>query len=195
MDNQNQKDDRENSGNSKWPFFIAAAVILIFMLISGSKFCSSVFGVMSKEVTYDQFLAYLNNDEVSEVRLDNNEEWVFKLKAEPNTEMHTVYLPDSDIIPLLKAKNVKFAGHLSSPLWSYLLIYGLPLIIMLVLFAMFFRRLGSGGGIMGVGRSTAKKHSEKNTGVTFADVAGEDEAKESLKEIVDFLHNPSKYTS
>ena len=105
---------------------------------------------------------------------------------------------DTDLIPLLKEHNVTYYSPMqeeSSYLVTLLLSYVVPMILMVALLVFLMRRLGGGmGGLGGVGKSNAKVYMEKSTGVTFADVAGQDEAKESLEEIIDFLHNPGKYT-
>ena len=106
---------------------------------------------------------------------------------------------DTDLIPLLKEHNVTYFSPMqeeSSYLVTLLLSYVVPMILMVALLVFLMRRLGGGmGGLGGVGKSNAKVYMEKSTGVTFADVAGQDEAKESLEEIIDFLHNPGKYTA
>ena len=105
---------------------------------------------------------------------------------------------DTDLIPLLKEHNVTYFSPMqeeSSYLVTLLLSYVVPMILMVALLVFLMRRLGGGmGGLGGVGKANAKVYMEKSTGVTFADVAGQDEAKESLVEIIDFLHNPGKYT-
>ena len=105
---------------------------------------------------------------------------------------------DTDLIPLLKEHTVTYFSPMqeeSSYLVTLLLSYVVPMILMVALLVFLMRRLGGGmGGLGGVGKSNAKVYMEKSTGVTFADVAGQDEAKESLVEIIDFLHNPGKYT-
>ena len=105
---------------------------------------------------------------------------------------------DTDLIPLLKEHNVTYFSPMqeeSSYLVTLLLSYVVPMILMVALLVFLMRRLGGGmGGLGGVGKSNAKVYMEKSTGVTFKDVAGQDEAKESLTEIIDFLHNPQKYT-
>ena len=108
-------------------------------------------------------------------------------------------LRDDELIPLLKEHNVKFGPEYVeqlSPVISLLISYVLPVIIMVALFSFLFRGMAGkmGGGIGNLGKSNAKVYVEKKTGVTFKDVAGQDEAKESLVEIIDFLHNPQKYT-
>ena len=104
---------------------------------------------------------------------------------------------DTDLIPLLKEHNVTYFSPMqeeSSYLVTLLLSYVVPMILMVALLVFLMRRLGGMGGLGGVGKANAKVYMEKSTGVTFADVAGQDEAKESLVEIIDFLHNPGKYT-
>ena len=118
--------------------------------------------------------------------------------------LYTAYLNDTDLLPLLKAHKVSYTGYYESqmnPVLVFMVQYILPTIIMVGLFMLVFRMLaknGGGGGFGGigsVGKANAKVYMEKSTGVTFKDVAGQDEAKESLEEIIDFLHNPGKYTA
>ena len=104
---------------------------------------------------------------------------------------------DDDLLPILKQHNVAYAFTMekeTSLLMNMLLSYVLPVVIMTGALIFIMRRMGGPGGLGGVGKSNAKVYMEKSTGVTFADVAGQDEAKESLEEIIDFLHNPGKYT-
>ncbi|MFR3980770.1 MAG: ATP-dependent zinc metalloprotease FtsH [Oscillospiraceae bacterium] len=118
--------------------------------------------------------------------------------------LYTAYLNDIDLLPLLKAHKVSYTGYYESqmnPVLVFMVQYILPTIIMVGLLMLVFRILaknGGGGGFGGigsVGKANAKVYMEKSTGVTFKDVAGQDEAKESLEEIIDFLHNPGKYTA
>ena len=118
--------------------------------------------------------------------------------------LYTAYLNDTELLPLLKAHKVSYTGYYESqmnPVLVFMVQYILPTIIMVGLFMLVFRMLaknGGGGGFGGigsVGKANAKVYMEKSTGVTFKDVAGQDEAKESLEEIIDFLHNPGKYTA
>ena len=105
---------------------------------------------------------------------------------------------DDDLLPVLKQHNVAYAFTMekeTSLLMNMLLSYVLPVVIMTGALIFIMRRMGGPGGLGGVGKSNAKVYMEKSTGVTFADVAGQDEAKESLEEIIDFLHNPGKYTA
>ena len=118
--------------------------------------------------------------------------------------LYTAYLNDTDLLPLLKAHKVSYTGYYESqmnPVLVFMVQCILPTIIMVGLLMLVFRILaknGGGGGFGGigsVGKANAKVYMEKSTGVTFKDVAGQDEAKESLEEIIDFLHNPGKYTA
>ena len=117
--------------------------------------------------------------------------------------LYTAYLNDTQLLPLLKEHNVAYTGYYETqmnPVLVFMVNYILPTIIMVGLLMLVFRMLaknsgGGFGGIGSVGKSNAKVYMEKSTGVTFKDVAGQDEAKESLEEIIDFLHNPGKYTA
>ena len=118
--------------------------------------------------------------------------------------LYTAYLNDTELLPLLKAHKVSYTGYYETqmnPVLVFMVQYILPTIIMVGLIMLVFRMLaknGGGGGFGGigsVGKANAKVYMEKSTGVTFKDVAGQDEAKESLEEIIDFLHNPGKYTA
>ncbi len=173
-------------------FILIGAALLIFF---GSRMAGTISNQFAQKITYDQFIEYVEKGEVTEAVLYNGSQWNIKLKKD-NKTCYVNYLPDEDIIPLLKEKGITFSSEVSSSFWEYFLIYILPILLMLGLFTFLMRRMGGAGGmggIMGVGKSTAKKHSQKDTGITFADVAGVDEAKESLTEIVDFLHNPQRY--
>ena len=118
--------------------------------------------------------------------------------------LYTAYLNDTSLLPLLKEHKVAYTGYYEAqmnPVLAFMVSYILPTLIMVGLLMLLLRMLaksggGSGfGGIGSVGKSNAKVYMEKSTGVTFKDVAGQDEAKESLEEIIDFLHNPGKYTA
>ena len=121
---------------------------------------------------------------------------------ETQLTLFTKQLSDSQLLPLLEEHNVAYTGYYKaqlSPVLAFMASYVLPIIIMVSLFMLVMRILsksgGGFGGIGSVGKSNAKVYMEKSTGVTFKDVAGQDEAKESLEEIIDFLHNPGRYTA
>ena len=154
----------------------------------------------SREVSYTHFLQMVDAGEVNSVVIGNTQ---IQIEARPGVggytepvRFYTVRMDDdSDLIPRLYNANVDMTRERSDTatvLYS-LLSFILPFVLILLFMNFMMRRMG-GGGIMGVGKSNAKVYIQKETGVTFADVAGEDEAKESLTEIVDFLHNPGKFT-
>ncbi len=119
---------------------------------------------------------------------------------QPDTVYYTGYLNDTELLPLLKENNVEIVRQTteSNPILDFFLAWILPFLFIYLAFGLLMRTLGKkmgGGGFMNVGQSNAKVYMENKTGVTFRDVAGQEEAKESLDEIVDFLHNPAKYTA
>lgn len=114
-----------------------------------------------------------------------------------NTTRYTAIVGDDTLTERLRQMGVEVWGYVpdsSGFLMELLVYYILPLVAFWVLLSFLFRKMGKGGGPMGVGKSNAKVYVQKETGITFKDVAGEDEALESLQEVVDFLHNPGKYT-
>ncbi len=131
------------------------------------------------------------------------EEKSYKQDEDGSLTLYTAYLSNSDLLPLLEKHNVAYTGYYEaemSPILLLMINYIVPVIIMVGLFMLLMRlmsRSGGGGfgGLGNVGKSNAKVYMEKSTGVTFKDVAGQDEAKESLEEIIDFLHNPGRYTA
>ncbi len=195
--NKNQNGNRGGNGNNnKWPIILLVVFIAGLLMFAGSSMFGGIMNQFSQEITYDQFLSYVENRQVEEATLSDSSQWTIRLKGEKNKTYYTIALNDADIIPLLKESGASFSGEISSSFLQYFLIYVLPMFLTIGVFIFFMRRMGSSGGvggIMGVGKSNAKKHAQKDTGVTFADVAGEDEAKESLTEIVDFLHYPQRY--
>ena len=131
------------------------------------------------------------------------EEKSYKQTEDGSLTLYTAYLSNSELLPLLKEHKVAYTGYYEAEMNPILLLminYILPVIIMVGLFMLLMRLMsksggGGFGGLGSVGKSNAKVYMEKSTGVTFKDVAGQDEAKESLEEIIDFLHNPGRYTA
>ena len=121
----------------------------------------------------------------------------FTLTDDLRMTYYTPYLPDSNLLPMLNEAGVEYTGtedSSGSAILEFILVYILPFALIWILMGFFMRRIGGGsGGMMGIGKANTATNMSRATGVTFADVAGEDEAKESLTEIVDFLHNPQKY--
>lgn len=161
----------------------------------------------------DQYIIYGQPDEKAAAQNDSvlnvmsswgiNTDNVRKRLEEQSRPIYkTGYIRDDRLLQLLDDHGVTYYTHIqnTSPLLAFFMTYILPLLIMGAMLSLLFRfaskRMGGGGGIMGIGQSNAKMYNiENKTGVTFNDVAGQEEAKESLNEIVDFLHNPSKYTA
>ncbi len=192
----------------------AVAIVIFFNFLA-----AKISNAGTQEVPYSAFIQMIEEDKVATVELSSNK-YTFYLKEDmPQgadsqdlaqvlakqmeeggaTTYVTAAIPaeDTELIPLLKEHDVKFYSEMqeeSSYLMSLLLSYLVPMVLMVGLLIFLMRRMGGAGGLGGVGKSNAKVYMEKSTGVTFADVAGQDEAKESLVEIIDFLHNPGKYT-
>ena len=179
----------------------------------------------SHEIKYSDMISMIEKDQVKEVLFKDStiyvtpvdgyvftEEVTSGSKTETKTytqskdsglTLYTVYLSNADLLPLLEAHNVAYTGFYKAEMSPFLMImiqYILPTIFIVGAFMLVMRLMsksggGGFGGIGSVGKANAKVYMEKSTGVTFKDVAGQDEAKESLEEIIDFLHNPGKYTA
>ena len=176
----------------------------------------------SHEIPYSQLIDLIQEDQVAELKIENGvlyatpvDGYVYTEEAsdknkEPKSYtqsektpliLYTTALNDASLLPLLEEHNVKYTSPVQtqmSPILEFMITYVLPVIVIAALFMLVMRIMAKNGGIGGigsVGKSNAKVYMEKSTGVTFKDVAGQDEAKESLEEIIDFLHNPQKYTA
>ena len=177
----------------------------------------------SHEIPYSQLIDLIQEDQVAELKIEKGvlyatpvDGYVYTEEAadknkEPKSYtqsektpliLYTTALNDASLLPLLEEHNVKYTSPVQaqmSPILEFMIAYVLPVIVIAALFMLVMRIMAkNGGGIGGigsVGKSNAKVYMEKSTGVTFKDVAGQDEAKESLEEIIDFLHNPQKYTA
>lgn len=200
-----------SGGNNQSPkkqnlLMLLLAALITLLLVS--FFMKEMNGSTTKEVTYTEFLQMLDDNQIKEVKIKSDQIEITPVEAEktqntlaaytaPTITYYTGKVEDDDTLTArLVKKGVTVSGDVadsSSILMSILLTYVLPIVLMWVLLSFLFRRMGKGGGVMGVGKSNAKVYVQKETGITFKDVAGEDEAKESLVEIVDFLHNPGKF--
>ncbi len=199
MDNQepnNQNNNRNNKNGQVIMIFILVSLFALFIMSIVSNRVSRQF---NQEISYTEFLKKVEAGEVESIKYTGTQ-----INITEKTEKDTLYkqtyytgmVSDTDLIPLLKKHKVEIYGYIpdNTSTWIYnILSFVIPLALVWVLLAFLMRRMGGGGGMMGVGKSTAKVYVEKSTGVTFKDVAGQDEAKESLQEVVDFLHNPKKY--
>ena len=198
----------DNKGNKKNPrntqFIIIAIVAGFIMIFAISLMNSWLTSMTQKEISYNDFIAKLEAGEIAVV-YKQADCLMIKPKSQENTLFEVVYytgiMEDEDSLQLRLQEASKKYGldygaeipDSGSAFLDFLLVWVLPILLMYLLLGFLMRRAGGGGGIMGVGKSNAKMYGQKETGVTFKDVAGQDEAKESMTEIVDFLHNPGKY--
>ena len=178
------------------------AVFVVAAILVWALFNNQYTQATSQEITYDKFLDMLEADEVASVE-DTGSTWKITPKEKDKDGVTLTYYTgkmanDTELLPLMREKNVEIQPYIQNDamisIALNILSIVVPMILLWVLFSGFMRRMGGGGGVMGVGKSKAKVYIEKETGVTFKDVAGEEEAKESFVEVVDFLHNPEKYT-
>ena len=200
-ENKNKKPGDNNSGggmNKKAGIITIIATIIIFLtFIYGMQLIKQ--GI-NKEITYNEFVKMIDDGKVESVVLKQG-----KIEITPKGSANDIYAPtyytgyigDNDLAERLLKANVKVSSPVadaSQGILEFFAIYILPLVGIWVVMYLLYRSFSkNAGGMMGVGKSNAKVYVEKRTGITFADVAGEDEAKDSLREMVDFLHNPRKY--
>ena len=194
-DNRNNKNNRNNKKPNFQLYVILAIVAAVTIaLITGLD--SLVKSSTTKKVTYDEFVAAVEEGNVDTVKISSSRV-TFTLKNDLRMTYYTPYLPDSNLLPMLNEAGVEYTGtedSSGSAIIEFILMYILPFALIWILMGFLMRRIGGGsGGMMGIGKANTATNMSRATGVTFADVAGEDEAKESLTEIVDFLHNPQKY--
>lgn len=196
-------------------FYIIIAVVIIFAM--NYFVLPMLFGDNVQEVTYDEFLYQLKSGNISKVEINSDtvayELKVSKESSDKNSSLislgtmgkvdyyTTGRMDDPDLVSRLEKADVEFARvkeEEMSPILSLLLSYGIPIVIMIIFWRFLSKQIskgGFGGNAMSFGKSHAKIYVKAQTGKTFADVAGQDEAKEALTEIVDFLHNPRKYAA
>ena len=193
------KDNNSSPRKSLIYYYIIALVVL--MLLNTFLF-PSLLSRPVVEVTYDAFLKMLDAGEVKQVALEDTMLVFAAEDAEGNAAIFkTGIWPDDNLTErLVNAGGVQFAAEIptqASPLLSFLLSWLMPILVFVIIGQIFSRMLKKSGAMntMSFGKSNAKIYAEAQTGVTFADVAGEEEAKEALQEIVDFLHNPGKYAA
>ena len=183
--------------NSKKPFIFYYTIVIVIMILLNMFVFPRVLNPTVKEVGYDTFLTMLDKKEIRQVQVEDNQ-IIFSDNADPVNYYKTGVFNDPDLVNRLQDAGVEF-GTEASP-WMSLLVSMVPFIIMIVIGQMLMKNLNKkmggmmGGNAMTFGKSNAKIYVESTTGIKFSDVAGEDEAKEILTEIVDFLHNPAKYT-
>ena len=202
-----------NGGPGKDPrkqnviMFVIAALISLLLV---SSFVSLITGGSEKELTYNEFIGMVEEGKVESVVIGSDRIYIepkteqeiqspllYLYGMKPSVTYYTGRIESGDTLTArLLEHNVEVKGQVAngtSTVISFLLSYVFPFLLMWVLLSFLFRKMSKGGGPMGVGKSNAKVYVQRETGITFKDVAGEDEAKESLQEVVDFLHNPGKY--
>ena len=190
-------DDNKNPRNrqSILMFLIIALVAILFWNFIGNM------GSSSEEITYDEFIQMLDEDKVESVEIGSSQINIISTEKDAlgrNITYYTGTVPDYSLQQRLDEADVEYFSPVEdfrNVILSAIVNFLLPVLLLWGAFALLMRRMGGGSGMMGmnVGKSKAKVYIEKDTGVTFKDVAGEEEAKESLQEVVDFLHNPGKY--
>ncbi len=197
-----------NNGNGQNPKKQNLLILLVAALISLlciSYFMRAITGATNKEITYNQFVTMIENGEVESVQIESSQIVIYPKLKETNSILYmqpviTYYTgkveEDSILTQRLLDAGVDVKGTVpdGSGLILSILSYILPILLMWGLLSLLLRKMTGGGGAFSMGKSNAKVYVQKETGITFKDVAGEEEAKESLQEIVDFLHNPGKYS-
>ena len=207
QDNKPQNGDDGRQGRRI--IFLMVAALIATLLIN--SLYTTIANAYLSEITYNEFQTYLDKDEIAELEFQSDRMVILtrdeaKKPSSQQRLYYTGYIPNvsnDDLKARLDAQGVEYNTEIveqASPIVTFVVTWLLPVIIMYALLSLLMRslskKMGGGiGGIGGIGESKAKVYMEKSTGVTFADVAGQDEAKESLVEIIDFLHNPQKYAA
>ena len=197
--NNGNNGDNNNKNNKNGQMIMVFILVSLVSLFIMSMVMNRYTSMSTSEISYSDFLQMVEDGKVESVEFDS-----YQINITPVSENKNPYLQeqtyycgrldDPDLLPLLKDKGITISRVIpdNTSTWIYnILSFLLPLVLIWILMGVLMKRMG--GGAMGVGKSTAKVYVEKTTGVTFKDVAGQDEAKESLQEVVDFLHNPKKY--
>lgn len=198
-DNNKKENDNKNKKYNR--------IALVLCLIMACSFMLMLIWIQEKiqestniEITYDEFIDMVNDGECKEILIKNDRIEITPAH-QPNEgyeiKYYTGLLNDGTLIDKLDDAGVTYKREVQETTNSIIdfFVKIFPFIMVVVLMSIFYRMLSRSGGMMGVGKSNAKVYVEKKTGVTFKDVAGQDEAKESMYELVDFLHNPGKYTA
>lgn len=200
--NQNGSNNNQNKGNNKnnrsGLVVAIIATVLVFIFICWIR--DEVAQSSKREITYDAFLEKVEDKEIESVEFSGSKILITPKKQENSlypVTYYTGYLNDDNLLAKLDKAGVKYQAKVednNSSILEFLFWNVVPFFLIFGTMWLLFRPMFKGGGMMGVGKSNAKVYVEKETGVTFQDVAGQEEAKESLRELVDFLHNPGKYS-
>ncbi|MCR4924210.1 MAG: ATP-dependent zinc metalloprotease FtsH [Lachnospiraceae bacterium] len=201
--NNNNENGNNGGGGGKGPKNRQTLMILLVASLLTLLFLSYLRGVVNnastQKISYDEFIAMVENGQVESISIGSDRITITpkkKTDSYVNITYYTVRVDDLELPDRLLKAGVTFEKEESSSSDTIIYIivsYILPIILVWVLLSFLMNRMSKGGGMMGIGRSNAKVYVQRETGVTFRDVAGQEEAKESLQEVVDFLHNPGKY--
>lgn len=207
MDNNPNGNGPDNKGpgkmdpNKNHQSILAFLVCLLITLVCFAMF-TNMLKDNSSEISYDKFIKMVDNGEVKKVTLQSDTLTIVPKQQDSDFSEKVYYTnqmeSEDKLTERLEGTGIKFQSQppdAVSEVVAMLVSVLLPTLLLFTLLMIFMRRMNKGGGMMGVGKSRAKAYIQKDTGVTFKDVAGQDEAKESLQEVVDFLHNPGKYTT
>ena len=195
--NLNGPQKKNNNNNKK---YLIIYVIVAFMFIYSFNYAKNM--LTTQEISYNKFMQLVENGEISEVRTEGDSLVITPKEgsSESGKMLYTGEVNDPSLVETLKNNGVEYYGNITeqqSMIMELLVYYIAPILLMFFLFKFLFRKMGGkfGAGPMNMGKSNAKMYVETDVKVTFDDVAGQDEAKESLTEIIDFLNNPAKYAS
>lgn len=204
-ENNNKQNGQGPPQNNDFKLFMRIIIISLIVTFVMHMLSTSMVSKMNQEIKYSDFIQMIKDGEVSEVEIESDRIIIYPKQQEGvpylGNYYYTGYISDENLLPLLDEYDVDYYSPVqeNSVFMLFIMEWVLPICLWGLLFMFLGRflmkRMGGGGGIMGVGKSNAKIYMQKETGVTFADVAGQDEAKESLEEIIDFLHNPEKYAA
>ena len=192
---------KEENKNNKKSYLIFAVIAIILLLLYNSFIIPAIKKAQIKDTNYSFFLKQVDAGTVSQVQIKEDTILFQVTGANGSKQLYsTIRIDDPDLVSKLYEKgNIDFTGSIekTSPFANFLISWVLPIVFMIVIWNILMRgmskRMGGMGNAMSFGKSNAKIYVKAQTGKTFADVAGQDEAKEALEEIVDFLHNPDKY--
>ena len=195
--NLNGPQKKNNNNNKK---YLIIYVIVAFMFIYSFNYAKNM--LTTQEISYNKFMQLVKNGEISEVRTEGDSLVITPKEgsSESGKMLYTGEVNDPTLVETLQNNGVEYYGNITeqqSMIMELLVYYIVPILLMFFLFKFLFRKMGGkfGAGPMNMGKSNAKMYVETDVKVTFDDVAGQDEAKESLTEIIDFLNNPAKYAS
>ena len=194
---------KQESKTPKKPLIFYYLIAMLVLLLLNALVFPSLLSPRVKEVSYDQFLSLVEQKEVKQVAIEDDV-ILFTVTDEAGKDGYAYYqtgrIEDADLVNRLKESGAEFSAVIptqDSPLLNFLMTWVFPIILFVALGQLMARMMTKhmGGNAMSFGKSNAKIYVESQTGKSFADVAGQDEAKDALREIVDFLHNPDKYAA